>query len=166
MCYVQIAMAAIALYAGAKQASAQKAAGKAEAKIAENNAVLADQAAKDSAILGARESQQATWRGRALMGRQLATIAANNIDSDSGTPFELLGEGQLFAGAEKSAIEMDAARKAWGFGAEATNHRNRGTLAKWGGNQQAQVTMLGALGNAVGSFAGGMGGKGGGGKSG
>lgn len=152
-------LAGLALGGAKMEADGQREAGRANQQIANNNARMSEQAAKDAAILGARDSQQATWRTRALLGKQLATIAANGIDSDSGTPFELLGETALFGGAEKSAIEMDAARKAWGFQAEATNFRNQGKLARWQGNQSAKATILGGLGNAIGQFGGSFFGK-------
>lgn len=147
-------MAGLALGTANMQADAQRDAGKANQQIANNNARMAEQSAKDAAILGARDSQQSTWRTRALIGKQLAVMAANNIDSDTGTPFEILGETALFGGADKSAIEMDAARKAWGFQAEATNHRNQGKLAAWQGKVDAKATILGGLGNAIGAFSG------------
>lgn len=158
MCYAQIAMAVIAVVGGVMQAKAAKAEGNANAQIAENNARLSEEQGKDEAILGARESQQAAWRTRALMGQQKAAAAASNLDSELGTPMELMEDASLFGGADQSAISMNAARKAWGFQAEALNYRNQGALAKWSGNTKAKITLLNSLGQAVGSFSGGMGG--------
>src|SRR5688500_9981688 len=87
--------AALILAGTAVEASAQREAGKANRKIEENNAKLAEQAAKDSAVLAARESQQSTWRTRAMLGSQKAAIAAAGLDMDMGTPFDLLGETAL-----------------------------------------------------------------------
>jgi hypothetical protein len=145
--------------AGYEEAQMQKAAGEANAQIAENNARLAEAAAQDAANQGARESQHAAWRTRALIGAQRASIAASGLDSELGTPFDLQGEAALFGGADKSAIAMNAARKAWGFGAEALNYRNQGAQAKWFGKTQSRITMLSTLGQTM-TMAGGMGGGG------
>ena len=144
------ASAIITAIAGAGEASAQRQAGTANQQIAENNARLSDQAAQDAQNLGARESQQSTWRTRALIGNQRAKIAANGLDQDFGTPLDILGDTALFGGADRSAIAMDAARKAWGFQGEALNFRNQGAQANWMGKVGSQATILKTLGSVVG----------------
>lgn len=135
--------------AGYAQAKAQKAAGEANNQIAQNNAVLAEQGAKDAAILGAREQQQAAWRTRALIGQQKASLAANMIDSSDGTAFDLIGESALFGGAEQSAIAVNSARQAWGLQSEALNYRNQGNLAKWEGKTQSRITLAQTAGSML-----------------
>ncbi len=139
MAYIAVAFIVVA---GAVEADTQKKAGKANAQIAENNARLADESAKDVAVQGARESQQSAWRSRAIVGAQRAGIAASGLDSELGTPFDLQTDAALFGGADQSAISMNAARKAWGFQSEALNYRNSGAQQKWMGKQQANITLL------------------------
>lgn len=167
MSYFFAAAAAITLIAGAAEANQQREAGKANQQIAENNAAMDRQAGQDAAVLSARESQQATWRTRALIGQQRAQIAAAGVDEQVGTPFELLGESAMFGGAEQSAIAQDAARKAWGFQASALNNVNAGKQARWQGNTSANTTILKSVGSAIGTFGGkpSTGGGGGGGNS-
>ena len=153
--------AAIALVGAVGEAQAQRQAGDANQKIAENNAKLAEQQAKDEAALGAREQQQSAWRTRAMIGQQKAAIAASGIDMDIGTPADILGDTAMIGGADRSAIAADAARKAWGFQSEALNYRNQGAQAKWSGKIGAQTSILKGLSNGVGSFAGAFGGGGG-----
>lgn len=150
----------ITAYAGYEESQAQEAAGKANQQIAENNARLADQQAKDTQILSARESQEAVWRKRAQVGAQTAALAANGIDSGLGSAYDILGETSLFGGAEQSAIAQGAARKAWGFQSEALNFRNQGAQANWMGKTQSRITILKTLGSMA-SMAGGYGGGGG-----
>lgn len=156
MCYVQFAMAAITLIAGAKQADQEREDGNANQKIEENNAKLAEQQANDAAILGARESEKSAWRTRAIIGQQKAAAAANNLDLDIGTPADLTMETAMLGGADRSAIGMDAARKAWGFQSDALNSRNRGALARWQGHSQANLTILNSIGQSL-SYFGSMG---------
>ena len=88
--------------AGVQEAKVQKQAGEANAQIAENNARLAEASAEDAAVQGARESQQAAWRTRALIGAQRTQIAANGLDADVGSAYDLQAEGALMGGADQS----------------------------------------------------------------
>lgn len=157
MCGPVAVMAAgsiVSAIAGIGAAQAQKHAGKANAQIAENNAQLAEQGAKDAAILGAQEQQQSAWRTRAMIGRQKTAIAANGLDMDVGTPLDILGETAMLGGMDRSSIALDAARKAWGMQAEATNHRNRGAQDKWAGKVGSQATILKTIGSTTSSLGG------------
>lgn len=149
--YVGIALVVVA---GAAQAKQEREAGKANAAIAENNARLAEEEGKDEAIQSSRESTQAAWRTRAILGSQRAAIAASGVDSETGSSFDLLGETALFGGAEQSAISQDAARKAWGRQSEALNYRNQGAQAKWMGKTSSNITILKTIGNAASMGAG------------
>lgn len=155
MCFVAalpyIAMAVTAVV-GVGEAKAQRQAGAANAQIAENNARLSDESAKDASILSARDQQTAAWRTRALIGSQKAALASNMVDSGSGSAFDLIGESALFGGAEQSAISMDAARKAWGFQAEGLNYRNQGAQAQWMGKTQSRLTILSTAGKVMGMY--------------
>ena len=135
---------------GFQQAQAARAAGNANAQIAENNARLAEQQAHDTQVLAVRDQQQSAWRTRALIGQQKAAIAANGLDMDIGTPLDLMAETAMFGKADEDAIGMDAARKAWGFQAEAINYRNQGAQAKWAGKAQSRATILSTIGSLAG----------------
>jgi len=142
-----MAMTAIGGY---QQAQAQRAAGNANAQIAENNARLAEQQAHDTQVLATRDQQQSAWRTRALIGQQKAAIAANGLDMDVGTPLDLMKETAMFGKADEDAIGLDATRKAWGYQAEAINYRNQGAQAKWAGKAQSRATILSTIGGLAG----------------
>lgn len=144
-----MAAAVVTVIASAADANQQRQTGKANQQISENNARLADAQAQDAAVLGARDQQQATWRSRAIAGQQKAQVAASGMDMDIGTPLDILGETALLGGADKSAIQMDAARKAWGFQGEALNARNQGAQARWQGKVGGQTTILKGIGSAM-----------------
>jgi hypothetical protein len=148
--------------AGVQEAKIQKQAGESNAAIAENNARLAEASAQDAAVQGARESQQAAWRTRALIGAQQTQIAANGLDAEVGSAYDLQAEAALLGGAEQSVLSMNAARQAWGFGAEALNYRNKGAQDKWFGKVSSQTTLLKTFGNTLSGAAGMAGGGGGG----
>jgi len=163
VCNPAIALLATTLVTGAYQADVQRKQGQANAQVAENNALLAQQEADASNALATREMEQQAWRTRIALGQQRAAIAANNIDPTLGTPAEILGETALFGEVDQQTIRMNAARQAWGFNAQAQNQRTQGELARWSGNAQATGTILGSLSSAASMGFGGMGGAGAGG---
>lgn len=142
MCVMQAAQQVLVAVQTEYQAKQEREAGDAAERMANNNAKLAEQQAQDSATLAARESQQSIWSTRSALGQQGAAIAGAGINSDSGTAADIMDETALFGGANLSAIAQDAARNAWGFQAEALQHRNAGKLAKWEGHQKAKFTKL------------------------
>lgn len=143
------ASAAISLGTAAYSADQQKKAGAANAEISENNARLAREDAAAAQAMGDRESQQQTWRTRAIMGQQRAAIAANGIDSQIGTPAEILGETAMFGEVDQQTIRLNTARSAWGFNSQATNYANQGALSKFSANAGANATILSGLSSAV-----------------
>lgn len=157
MCNPAVALIATTLVTGAYQANVQSQQGKANAQIAENNAVLAQQDADASNAMATREMEQQAWRTRAVLGQQRTAIAANNIDPTLGTPADILGETAMFGEVDQQTIRMNAARQAWGFNAQAQNQRTQGELARWSGNAQATGTILGSLASAASMGFGGMG---------
>lgn len=147
------AMGALAVAGAGVAYNAQKEEGKANAAIAENNSRLAADQAKDAQAMGDRESEQQMWRTRAMLGTQRASIAANGIDSQIGTPAEILGETAMFGEIDQQTIRNNAARQAWGFNAQSLDYRNKGKLTKWSSGQQANATLLSSLASTAGSFA-------------
>ena len=134
---------------------ANKQAGKANAAIAENNARLAADDATAAQAMGDRESQQQTWRTRALIGSQRAAVAAAGIDSQIGTPAEIFGETALFGEVDQQAIRLNTARSAWGFNAQRTNIMNQSTVDRYQTRQRGRATILSGL-SSMASSAGGM----------
>lgn len=160
MCNPAIALLATTLVTGAYQADVQRKQGEANAQVAENNAMLAQQDADASNAMATREMEQQAWRTRAMVGQQRAAIAANNVDPTLGTPAEILGETAMFGEVDQQTIRMNAARQAWGFNAQAQNQRTQASLSRWNSNAQATGTILGSLASAASMGMGGMGGAG------
>lgn len=144
-----IALIATTVLTTAYQANAQRQEGKANAAIAENNARLASADADATNAQATRDMEQQSWRTRALLGQQRASIAANNLDPTFGTAAEIMGETAMFGEVDQQTLRMNAARQSWGFNAQATNYRNQGSLARWSGNTQAAGTILGGLASAA-----------------
>lgn len=129
--------------------------GEANAKIAENNARLAADEAANAQAMGDRESEQQAWRTRALMGAQRASIAAQGIDSQIGTPAEILGETALFGEVDQQSIRLNTARNAWGFNAQRRNVLNQSSIDKYQTRQRGTATILSGV-SSIASSAGGF----------
>lgn len=100
--------------------------------------------------MATRESQLLTNRTRQIAGQQRAAIAAQGIDSQIGTPAEILGETALFGAADQQTLRANAARQAWGFNAQQTMLGNQAKIAKWSSRQQAAGTILSTAASAYG----------------
>lgn len=133
---------------------ANKKAGKANQEIAENNARIAADEARNAQAIGDRESQAQTWRARALVGQQRAAIAAQGIDSQIGTPVELMGETALFGEVDQQSIRLNTARNAWGFNAQVRNIQNQASVDRMQTRQRGTATILSGLSSISGSAAG------------
>lgn len=155
MLAVMAVSAVISLGTAAAGAQQQREAGRESQAIAESNAKAAEVQARDAQIQGAQEAQQSIWKTRAAIATQKASAASANVDITQGSAFDIIGDTALFGSIDRQNIELNASRKAWGFGAQATNYRNEGALANWKGKTGAGITLLSGLGQAVGSFQGG-----------
>lgn len=158
---LQWIMAGATLAAGVASADAARQEGKMNAAVAENNQRIAVAKAEESNALATREMEQASWRTRALMGQQRAAFAAGNLDPTTGTPADILGETAMFGEVDQQNVRLNAARQAWGYQAEGLNYGNEANMARWRGNTQSTITILGALGQAGQQAAGAWGGGGG-----
>lgn len=154
MAGLAISQMAVQGISGVSQANAQRQAGKTNAAIAEQNARLAEQQSRDALTLGAREQQQSAWKSRALRGQQQVALAANGIDAGVGSASDIFSEGAMFGEADRQAIALDAARRAWGHQTDAVNLRNGGQMEKWQGEMGARTTLLGTMTGMVGTAAG------------
>lgn len=132
-----------------------KKAGEANAEIAENNARIAADEAKNANAMGDRETQAQAWRTRAMLGQQRAAIAANGIDSQYGTPLEILGETAMFGEVDQQTIRLNTARQAWGFNANVSNIRNQAAVDRYQTKQKGTATILSGVSSMAG-MAGGM----------
>lgn len=144
--------AVIGLASAAYSADQTRKTGNANAEIAESNARLARDQAQVEQAIGDRESQQAQWRTQALIGQQRAAIASSGIDAGIGTPVDILGETAMFGQVDRQTIALNAARRAWGFNAQATDYQNQGAMGKFKAKGQANATILSGLSSAAGSY--------------
>lgn len=159
MCAPALVVAGVALAGAALQVDASNKQQDYQNKVDANNAQLARNQAADAMAQGDLESERSAWRTRAIEGQQRAAIAAQGIDSDFGTPAELLGETALFGEMDQQQIRLDAARRAWGFNADARNTENQNQASRFGTKTRNQATIIGGLMQGATAVGGGFGGR-------
>lgn len=111
-------------------------------QVGENNARYQEASAKDALVRGTVAENAQRRQLRALQGKQVAALAANGIDSSTGTGLNLLtdtaGEGEFDA----QTIRSNAYKQAYGLETQASNSRSEGLMAQHAGNMNAMGTLL------------------------
>lgn len=141
---------AVTAYAGARQASAQKASGEYQAQVAKQNAELNDLRATQAATIGSIKEDQQRAKVRQMVGAQRAQYAANGIDLGSGVVQDMTDQTTTMGETDALMIRYNAMNEAWGYRTQAVNDRNEGRFAKWAGRQQATGTYLSTAANLAG----------------
>lgn len=153
MCSWGAAIAAvIGLYAADRSASAQKKAGEYQYQVAAENKKIKDAQAQDALNRGAAEVAERRMRTRLAIGSQKAAIAANNVDLQTGTALDILGDTALFGAVDERRIRQNARREAWGHQVQGQNSMWEGQLARFNARAGAQATYLNAASNVFGSM--------------
>ncbi len=152
MCYVQAAVAAVTLIAGAVQAKGQRDQAAYESDVAQQNAKVAGLQAENARQIGNIEEERQRARVRQMIATQRASFAANNVDAASGTALEVLGDTAGYGYADATQIRSNALREAWGFKVDAANSRSRAQAARYNGRIGALGTLLTTGAQAAGQF--------------
>jgi hypothetical protein len=106
-----------------KSAAGQRAALDYQASVAESNAQIAEQQARFAQMNGQQEEAASRLKTAALLGDQKATLAANGVDVNSGSPIEIMASAKYLGEKDAFTIRDNAARMAWAY-----RQRSRGYL--------------------------------------
>jgi hypothetical protein len=136
-----VTAALLGLSALTKAAAARKA-GNYQADQLNTNAALEDQQAADALARGkdAVSRQQTGLRG--FEGSQRVALAAQGIDTGSGTAADLQSDTATLGEMDRLMIEHNAAREAYGFSSGAAIARSQAGQARAAGNSAARTTLL------------------------
>lgn len=145
MCYVQIAYiaaAALTAYSGYESAQAQKRAGEYNYAVAQEQVKTSEAQAQDALNRGAQQAAEQRMRTRLAIGSQRAALAAQNVDIQTGTPLDILGDTAMFGAIDEERIRENAAREAWGYRVQGVNSQAQGALDRYRGQSGARATYL------------------------
>ncbi|MBP2638213.1 MAG: hypothetical protein H6Q72_4120 [Firmicutes bacterium] len=144
---------AIAAVGSAAQGYAGQQSYKAQAQIANNNAVLAN--AQANQVEEVKQQQQHDIRAKEsqVQGAQRAALAANGSDTSSGSGLAAITDTAVNAQEDINRTDTNAQTEEWGYRAEATNYRNQASVY----NSAATSSMLGGVLGATGQYLAGQG---------
>lgn len=115
------AMGAVGSFYSAKSQSMSL---KAQARMDDLNAQLAEKAAQTELARGQREVQSSRLKTAQLKSTQRASMAANGIDLGSDTAVNILSSTDLMGEIDADTLEANAVRSAWGYRTQAVNASN------------------------------------------
>jgi len=147
-----VVSAAGSIYSG----MAANAAGKYQQQVAEQNAKLASEAAKDSIERGKLENQALGRKVAQAKGQQAAAAAANGVDLGYGTADVFRQDTEMLAREDQAALFKNIDERTRGFDIQASNYRAEGKAARFQGKQakigsffQAGSTLLSGASQAI-----------------
>lgn len=95
------------------------------AQVAENNRMLADQAAADSKKRGEVEAQNHLRKVASMKGEQQSRMAANGLALNEGSALSLLEDTDFMGNYDADTMRSNAGREAWGHQIEAMNYQSQ-----------------------------------------
>lgn len=114
------------------------------AKIAEENAALADLAAKDITKKGKIDTRIYRRRVKAFIGEQRATYGASGVDVTAGAPADVIEDTYLAGEADAMAIRRNASLEAWGLKSRAAGFRSEAGMMRVGAANAESAASLAA----------------------
>ncbi|HAR04263.1 MAG TPA: hypothetical protein DCR72_01585 [Pseudomonas sp.] len=155
MCWMAAIPIAMSLAGGMMGAQNARQQGAFQEAMAEQNAAYKEAAAQDAEKRGAVDADRYRRQVGQLIGSQRTGFASNGIDVNSGTAAEIQDDTAAFGEFDALTIANNAAREAWGYRVGAQNDLMNGRMAQSNARSAATGSILGGVGSAFGSFAGG-----------
>ncbi len=121
MCWVALIPAVISAVGAYQQSAAAKGQAQYQAKVAENNAQVAEWQAADAKERGDAAAADTRRKYAALEGTQAASLAARGLDITEGSANAILTDTSFFGDMDQRTVRANAAREAWGYKTKANN---------------------------------------------
>lgn len=154
MCWVALIPVAMAAYSAYSQSQSAKAQGQYQAKVAQNNAQVAEWQAADAKERGDTAAANVRRKYAALEGTQVASLASRGIDISEGSANALLTDTSFFSDVDQRTTKANAAREAWGYQTQSNNFAANAQFYQAGADAQNPL-MAGALAGTAAYFGGG-----------
>lgn len=96
-----------------------------QAAVADQNAKLAAGQANDALLRGQMEEKKSYQRTAQLLGQQRAALAANGVEADYGSAFDVQGDTLSLGRDEASTIRKNTEREMQGYDIESLNYHSQ-----------------------------------------
>lgn len=140
--------AASSVAAGNAQASAYEA----QAKMAQQNARLAELQGIRELEAGSRQEQQLRREGRAVYGSQIAQAGASGT-AISGSALNILADTQTGIEEDANALRFQTLQSKWGYDVQGSNFRNEASMARASAKNARTSGWIGAISSGLGTAA-------------
>lgn len=146
---------AISLVGGMMGAQNAKQEGAFNAGMLKQNAALKEQTADETLFAGDTSADWQRVRTGQAVGTQRSVQAANGIDVNSGSAAQLQDDTAMIGELDALTIQNNAARESFGYRIQADQDRMNAVQTVTNAGNKATGSILGGIGGAFGSFAGG-----------
>lgn len=136
--------AATSAYGSIQQGRAQSAQADYQSAVGRNNAIIAEQQARDAEERGAAAETAQRRQTAQLAGHQRAAMAANGVDLSSGSPLDILGDTAQFGELDALTVRSNAAREAYGFRNQGAQFTADAGAAKLAGKNAKSASYISA----------------------
>lgn len=120
--------------------------GKSQQAVADYNAKVQEVQALDARARGGFEANQKRREVAAVLGQQQAQLAANGVETSSGTSLTLASDTAWAGEMDAKTIEVNALRAAYGYEQEAVGTRLQGKAAMRNARGSAYGSLLSGIG--------------------
>jgi hypothetical protein len=144
MCTIAAAIGAVGAVGSLMQGRAAQGAANAQAAANEQNALMADEQARDAARRGAYDELRLRRQMSILQGQQRAMTAASGVEVDTGSPLAIQEASRREGDQDAAVIRFNAEREAWGYGVQATNYRNAAAASRAEGRNAMTAGVINA----------------------
>lgn len=150
-----IGLAGIGMQAqGARMLSKSQAASmRANADVADVQAALDDERAKDAVARGQQSIFAKRLTQAQVRGRQKAVMAAKGLSLGEGSAFDILEDTDYLSDVDVNTIQTDAEREAWGYRERAKLGRFKAKQLRSGVPSTLMLGQVSAMGTAVSGVA-------------
>ncbi len=155
MCWMALIPAAIAVVGGVMQAQNSKQQGDYSSDMLQKNAAFKNKAADETEIAGNTSADWQRVKTKQAIGTQRTALAANGVDVNSGSASQLQDDTAMLGELDALTIQNNAAREAYGYRVQATQDLDNSVQVVKNAKNSGIGSILGGVGSAFGSFAGG-----------
>lgn len=155
MCWMMAIPAAIAIGGSLLQAKGEKDNAAFQSGLLTQNAAFKNQTADETVTAGDTSADWQRVKASQAIGTQRSVQAANGIDVNSGSSALIQDDTAMLGELDALTIQNNAAREAYGLRVQAQQDLSNAGQTIKNGKTAATGSILGGLGKAFGSFAGG-----------
>lgn len=147
------ASTAMSAYGASQQAQAAASADQYQAQVAKINQRLSGQYAQQAIDDGENRVAAKQQQTSGLIGAQRATMAANGVQLDSGTPLRLQEDSAQLGAVDALTIRNNAAREAYGYQVQGLNYGQQAQLDEASASNALSAGSLNTFSSILGGAA-------------